>query len=235
MDALILAAGRGTRMGQIDIPKCLLDIGGTSIINNQIKNFKNAGINRIFIVTGYNSELIHSHLNGDFIFLHNSDYANTNNLHSVWAAKDSLDDDFICVYGDLLFHKEILENCIKNDNDICLVIEKNVRSETMKVKIENNLIVEVNKRISEDLADGNFIGMAKFKKSVIPMLFREISLLVENGNLKSYYTSAIESLIKKDKKINFVETNNFPLMDIDEEQEPAEAKKIYQNMSRVDS
>ena len=234
MDALILAAGRGTRMGQIDIPKCLLDIGGTSIINNQIKNFKNAGINRIFIVTGYNSELIHSHLNGDFIFLHNSDYANTNNLHSVWAAKDSLDDDFICVYGDLLFHKEILENCIQNDNDICLVIEKNVRSETMKVKIENNLIVEVNKRISEDLADGNFIGMAKFKKSVIPVLFREISLLVENGNLKSYYTSAIESLIKKDKKINFVETNNFPWMDIDEEQELAEAKKIYQNMSRVD-
>ena len=234
MDALILAAGRGTRMGQIDIPKCLLDIGGTSIINNQIKNFKNAGINRIFIVTGYNSELIHSHLNGDFIFLHNSDYANTNNLHSVWAAKDSLDDDFICVYGDLLFHKEILENCIQNDNDICLVIEKNVRSETMKVKIENNLIVEVNKSISQDLADGNFIGMAKFKKSMIPVLFGEISLLVDNGNLKSYYTSAIESLIKKDEKINFVETNNFPWMDIDEEQELAEAKKIYQNMSRVD-
>ena len=234
MDALILAAGRGTRMGQIDIPKCLLDIGGTSIINNQIKNFKNAGINRIFIVTGYNSELIHSHLNGDFIFLHNSDYANTNNLHSVWAAKDSLDDDFICVYGDLLFHKEILENCIQNDNDICLVIEKNVRSETMKVKIENNLIVEVNKSISQDLADGNFIGMAKFKKSMIPVLFGEISLLVDNGNLKSYYTSAIESLIKKDEKINFVETNNFPWMDIDEEQELAEAKKIYQNMNRVD-
>ena len=235
MDALILAAGRGTRMGQIDIPKCLLDIGGTSIINNQIKNFKNAGINRIFIVTGYNSELIHSHLNGDFIFLHNSDYANTNNLHSVWAAKDSLDDDFICVYGYLLFHKEILENCIQNDNDICLVIEKNVRSETMKVKIENNLIVEVNKSISQDLADGNFIGMAKFKKSMIPVLFGEISLLVDNGNLKSYYTSAIESLIKKDEKINFVETNNFPWMDIDEEQELAEAKKIYQNMNRVDS
>ena len=170
MDALILAAGRGTRMGQIDIPKCLLDIGGTSIINNQIKNFKNAGINRIFIVTVYNSELIHSHLNGDFIFLHNSDYANTNNLHSVWAAKDSLDDDFICVYGDLLFHKEILENCIQNDNDICLVIEKNVRSETMKVKIENNLIVEVNKSISQDLADGNFTGMAKFKTSMIQFL-----------------------------------------------------------------
>ena len=235
MDALILAAGRGTRMGGIDKPKCLLDIGGTTIINNQIKHFKNVGINKIFIVTGYNSELLHSYLNHDFTFLHNTEYANTNNLYSVWTAKDSLDDDFICVYGDLLFHKEILDNCIQNNSDICLVIEKNVRSETMKVRIENNLIVEVNKNISEDLADGNFIGMAKFKKSVIPVLFNEISLLVKNGNLDSYYTSAIESLIQKNKKINFVETNNLPWMDIDEEHELAEAKKIYQNMNRDDS
>ena len=235
MDALILAAGRGTRMGGIDKPKCLLDIGGTTIINNQIKHFKNVGINKIFIVTGYNSELLHSYLNHDFTFLHNTEYANTNNLYSVWTAKDSLDDDFICVYGDLLFHKEILDNCIQNNSDICLVIEKNVRSETMKVRIENNLIVEVNKNISEDLADGNFIGMAKFKKSVIPVLFNEISLLVKNGNLDSYYTSAIESLIQKNKKINFVETDNLPWMDIDEEHELIEAKKIYQIMNRVGS
>ena len=235
MDALILAAGRGTRMGGIDKPKCLLDIGGISIIDNQIKNFKSVGINRIFVVTGYNSELIHSHVNNNSIFLHNSDYANTNNLYSVWTAKDSLDDDFICVYGDLLFHKGILDNCIKDNNEICLVIEKNIRDETMKVKIEDNFIVQVNKNISKDVADGNFIGLAKFKKSVIPTLFKEISLLVENGNLNSYYTSAIESLIQQDKKINFVETSNLPWMDIDEEHELAEAKKIYQNMSRVDS
>ena len=105
----------------------------------------------------------------------------------------------------------------------------------MKIRIENNLIVEVNKNISEDLADGNFIGMAKFKKSMIPDLFNEISFLVENGNLNSYYTSAIESMIQKNKQINFVETNNLPWMDIDEEHELAEAKKIYQNMNRVDS
>ena len=105
----------------------------------------------------------------------------------------------------------------------------------MKIRIENNLIVEVNKNISEDLADGNFIGMAKFKKSMIPDLFNEISFLVENGNLNSYYTSAIESLIKKNKQINFVETNNLPWMYIDEEHELAEAKEIYQNMNRDDS
>ena len=50
-------------MGEIDKPKCLLDLGGISIIiQYQIKCLKNIGINKIFIVTGYNSEQIHSHL-----------------------------------------------------------------------------------------------------------------------------------------------------------------------------
>ena len=102
MDALILAAGRGTRMGGIDTPKCLLDIGGLSIIQYQIKCLKNLGINKIFIVTGYHSEQIHSHLSDDLIFIHNEDFATTNNLYSVWAATNSLKDDFICIYGYLL-------------------------------------------------------------------------------------------------------------------------------------
>jgi len=235
MDALILAAGCGTRMGGIEKPKCLLDLDGTTIIKHQINCFKNAGINKIFIVTGFHSELIHSHLSDKFTFLYNEDFATTNNLYSVWTARNSLDDDFICVYGDLLFHEKILESCINDTNDVCLVVEKDVRGETMKVKIEKNLIVQVNKGILQDKADGNFIGMAKFRKQIIPLLFKEISLLIKNGNLNSYYTSAIESMIKNDQEINYVETKNFPWMDIDEKNELQEAKKLFHKMSEDNS
>ena len=235
MDALILAAGRGTRMGGIDRPKCLLDLGGISILKYQIECLKNAGINKIFIVTGYNSEQIHSHLNDDFNFLHNVDFATTNNLYSVWTARNSLNDDFICIYGDLLFDQRILDYCINDVNDICLVVEKNVREETMKVKIENNTIIKLNKNIPENDADGNFIGMAKFRKSIIPLFFNKISRLVENNNFDSYYTEAIELMIKDNKKINYVETNNFSWMDIDEQNEFQAAKKLFYKMSENSS
>jgi len=235
MDALILAAGRGTRMGEIDKPKCLLDLGGISIIKYQIECLKNMGIKKIFIVTGYNSEQIHSHLNDDFNFLHNVDFATTNNLYSVWTARNSLDDDFVCIYGDLLFDKKILDNCIQDMNDVCLAIEKNVRGETMKVKIKNNTIVELNKNILENDADGNFIGMAKFKKSVIPLFFNKISKLVKNNNFDSYYTASIELMIKDNKKINYIETNNLPWMDIDEQNEFEVAKKLFRKMSEINS
>jgi choline kinase len=235
MDALILAAGRGTRMGEIDKPKCLLDLGGISIIKYQIKCLKNIGINKIFIVTGYNSEQIHSHLNDDFNFLHNVDFATTNNLYSVWTARNSLNDDFICIYGDLLFDQRILDYCINDVNDICLVVEKNVREETMKVKIENNTIIKLNKNIPENDADGNFIGMAKFRKSIIPLFFNKISKLVENNNFNSYYTEAIELMIKDNIKINYIETNNFSWMDIDEQNEFQVAKKLFYKMSENSS
>jgi len=235
MDALILAAGRGTRMGGIDTPKCLLDIGGLSIIQYQIKCLKNAGINKIFIITGYHSEQIHSHLSNDLIFIHNPDFATTNNLYSVWAAKNSLDDDFICIYGDLLFDKNILDNCIQDQNDVCLVIEKNVRDETMKVKIKNNLITQLSKNISNQDADGNFIGMAKFKKSISSLFFNEIDILVKNKNFDFYYTSAIESMIKNNQKINYVDTKNLNWMDIDEKNELEEAKILFNKMSEINS
>ena len=208
MDVLILAAGRGTRMGEIEKPKCLLELDGTSIIKYQIKCFKNLGINRIFVVTGFHSDLLHSHLHDEVIFLHNNDFTTTNNISSVWAAKDSINDDFICIYGDLLFHKIILENLLLDKNDVCMIIEKNIRDETMKVKLENNLIIEVNKKISKENADGNFIGIAKFSKKIVPSLFKEISKIIENKNTDSYYTSAIESMINNGQKVNYVATNN---------------------------
>lgn len=229
MDALILAAGRGTRMKGIDTPKCLLELNGIALIDYQIKCFKQFGINQIYVVTGYNSDLIHSHLKDQVIFIQNPDFANSNNITSVWSAKKFLTADFICVYGDLLFNKEILQNLIQQTHDVCMVVEKNVRYETMKVKIENNHIIQVNKKIPESEADGNFIGMAKFSKNIISKLFNGISncLTIDKN---SYYTSAIELLINNGQFVNCLFTNNLQWMDIDEPNELTEAKILFNQL-----
>ncbi len=229
MDALILAAGRGTRMKGINTPKCLLEINGIALIDYQIKCFKQLGINQIFVVTGYNSDLIHSHLNNQVIFLHNDNFATSNNITSVWSARESISDDFICVYGDLLFHKKILENLIQDNHDICMIVEKNVRPETMKVKLVNEQIIQVNKKILESEADGNFIGMAKFSKNIISKLFNAISDSIEIDK-NSYYTSAIELLIQSGQSVNYIPTNNLQWLDIDEPNEFDDAKILFKQL-----
>jgi choline kinase len=235
MDVVILAAGRGTRMGDLETPKCLIDLGGTKIIDHQINCFREIGVENIFVVTGHNSEMISNHLDNKVTLIENPEYSNTNNLYSLWVAKKILKNDFICVYSDLFFHKKILQNCVNSKDEVCLVIEKNIRDETMRVKIEGDYVIEINKIIPMNSASGNFIGLAKFKKESIDSLFSEISKLISQHSLNAYYTSAIESMIKKGKKIGFVETDNLPWMDIDEKHEIQEARKIYEKINEEGS
>ena len=61
--ALILAAGRCTRLGLDELPKCLIKLGERSLIEYQIECLKKLNIKKIFVVTGYNSEKIKEKLN----------------------------------------------------------------------------------------------------------------------------------------------------------------------------
>ena len=232
MQGVILAAGKGSRMGKIDVPKCLLEINGIPIIRHQINSFKNNGIDDILIVTGYNSEMIHQLLNNEVKYVENSKFNDMNNIYSVWLAIKKLKDDFVCIYGDLMFDEKILKKCLEIKSEIGLMVEPNTRDETMKVRIENEKIVAVNKKIENDKASGNFIGMAKFSKKITEPLFNEINELIEN-NVDGYYTLGIESLIKKNINVGYQFTNGLSWIDMDEINEFEEAKKIFGNEREI--
>ena len=227
MQGLILAAGKGTRMGNVEVPKCLLEINGVPIIKHQINSFKKNGINDIVVVTGYKSEMIHDLLNDQVQYVHNSKFSEMNNIYSVWLAIQKLQDDFICVYGDLMFDEEILKKCLEIKSEIGLMVETNTRDETMKVKIENEKIVAVNKKIDYKTADGNFVGMAKFSKTGAKKLFHEIDLLVGNNNTDVYYTMAIENLINKGTKISYDITDGLSWMDIDDDADFKQSQDVF--------
>ena len=233
MQGVILAAGKGSRMGGIDTPKCLLEINEIPIIKHQINSFKKNGIDDILVVTGYKSEMIHNLLNNEVKYVQNSRFNEMNNIYSVWLAIQKLQDDFVCVYGDLMFDEKILEKCLEIKNEIGLMVEPNTRDETMKVKIENKKIVAVNKQIEHNVANGNFIGMAKFSKKIIKIFFDEIDELITK-NVDGYYTLGIEGLIKKNIQVGYQFTNGLSWMDMDEMDEFEEAKKIFVNREKLD-
>ena len=230
MMGLILAAGSGTRMENNTTPKCLLNLGDISIIEYQLECFKELGINNIVMVVGFNSDMIKERVGANVKYVSNLNYKTTNNLYSMQAAESSLNDDFVCVYGDLLFHKDILKNCIDSKSNVCLMVEKKMKEETMRVKIQNDRIIQVNKRISFDNADGNFIGMAKFSKDEKKFLFAEINELIHMDNQQSYYTDAIEKIISKGRLVNYAYTEGRPWADIDTISELSAAKIIFQDL-----
>lgn len=95
--ALLLAAGAGTRLnsGAEAMPKCLVDVGGISILERLLSNFRENGIRRLVIVTGYMENRIRDVANRmagniQIEYIENLDYANTNNIYSLWLAREHI-------------------------------------------------------------------------------------------------------------------------------------------------
>ena len=111
MKALILAAGQGTRLGEIskNKPKCLINLFGKTLLESQIEILKSANINNINIVTGFKSELLKNY---DLKQFHNKDFKSTNMVFSMFKAKDlfvSEYEDLIVSYGDIIYEKKKIE------------------------------------------------------------------------------------------------------------------------------
>ena len=88
--ALIVAAGKSSRMGDF---KPMLQLGSISIAQRVINNFRQAGISKIVVVTGYRADVLERHLaSNNVIFLRNEDYASTHMFDSVRIGLEYLKD-----------------------------------------------------------------------------------------------------------------------------------------------
>ncbi len=102
MQAIILAAGMGSRLGKLtaQIPKCMVPVGGRTIIERALCILKDLGIEETVIITGYKHDVLESFVRQldagmPLRFIHNPDYATTNNIVSLWLAQPAIQSDFL--------------------------------------------------------------------------------------------------------------------------------------------
>ena len=132
MQAIILAAGIGRRLGKItkDIPKCMVRINGTPIIENAVKNLLKAGIEDIVIVVGHGKDVLINFLKerfpkANFEFVENPEYSKTNNIYSLYLARDFFGrDDTILLESDVMFESEVLERLLSDKREVLAVVDK---------------------------------------------------------------------------------------------------------------
>ena len=107
MKALILAAGRGKRLIKTmhDLPKPLIDINGTSLIQRQINLLRKKGITEIFVIRGFKPEKFHL----EYVsYIEDKQYDKHDQLGSLMAADSQLSEDVLITFGDILFDENIL-------------------------------------------------------------------------------------------------------------------------------
>lgn len=235
MKAVILAAGRSTRLYPLTLekPKSLLEVGGKALLEYQLEALAACNVEKVFVVTGYFNNLIEDKINSvrekfpfDFEFIYNPRFAETNNIYSLRTAKDKLvGEDFLCLHADVLLHPAILQNVAKSEADIALVADEEILEETMKLKFDGKRVTDVGKHIKPDEASGTFLGIAKFSKGGSKSLFDETEKLIASGELNAYFALAVKKLIEKGAAVEVSLTENLPWIEIDFPEELADAEE----------
>ena len=132
MQALILAAGMGRRLGKLtrNSTKCMLEINGRRLIEYSLDAIVEAGINSIVLVVGHGAEELYAFLGdsyrgADIRYVHNPIYARSNNIYSLLLARDYLQqDDILLLESDIIFDKSIITDCINEPSPDVVVVAK---------------------------------------------------------------------------------------------------------------
>ena len=128
MEAVILAAGMGTRLGSL-VPKPLTSIQNEkTVLDLQVEQLSGRDeIHNIFVVVGYKKEII-MELFPDLLFVYNSGYARTNTAKSLLLALKKIEDDVIWLNGDVYFDPEILDLMFQSRESACLVNSEEIEN-----------------------------------------------------------------------------------------------------------
>lgn len=201
MQAIVMAAGKGSRLGNLaqDKPKSFLEIRGIKLIEYNIALLHAHGIKDIIIVTGYQNEIFEelAEKTEGVRCVYNPFYEMMNVLGSFFMAQEYLDDtDTVYMHADTLCAPEIFETMLGTDADMVLPVEfKKCDEEAMKVKTHNRLVTQISKNIPEAEGEGEFIGIMKIGRNILPDLKKAAKELMKNKEFSSYFEGAVQRLI----------------------------------------
>jgi L-glutamine-phosphate cytidylyltransferase len=175
MRAVILAAGRGRRLGSLgdDRPKCLVELAGKPLLDRQIAALRRAGVDEIAVVRGYRAERIDR---PGLCYFANDRWAETNMVMSLASAARWLDaGPLIVSYGDIFFRSELVRRLADAPGELVVAYDRGWRrlwtrrfadpladAETFRVDGAGKLLEIGGKTARMEEIEGQYMGLLKF-------------------------------------------------------------------------
>jgi len=240
MRAVILAAGIASRLRPLteNTPKCLLKVGGKNILQLTLENLLANNITDLVMVTGYLEHQIKDFISAAFpqfrvTYIYNELYDSTNNIYSLWLAKDALlGDEMLLMDSDIVFDSRIIAELTQSGYDNCLALKRHkVGDEEIKVKADElGRVMEISKIVLPALAVGESIGIEKFGKQSLYKLFEIIERkVIQEKMVNIFYEVAFEQLIKEGEDIFTVDITDYICMEIDTADDLKAAAEVFNN------
>jgi L-glutamine-phosphate cytidylyltransferase len=185
---IIIAAGRGSRLEGFtdDRPKCMVSIGGKSILDHQLAAFAANGVDDLHIIRGYLADRL---VVDGATYHENPTWEQNNILHSLFCARDALSGPLMTTYSDIVFTADVVQDALLAHGDISLVVDTAWRdayegrddhpveqAELVRVD-DTGRITAVGKHVSPEGALGEFIGLAAYSTRGTELLCEHFSAL----------------------------------------------------------
>lgn len=203
MQGVILAAGIGSRLRPMtdQKPKCLVKVAGKPMLEYQLESYRQAGIKDVIIVVGYKGDQIEHYCRYihdlNITIVKNDEYEETNNMYSLYLAKDLLyGKPFILNNADLVIEKDIIQNMVESTKEDLVAVDVGLyNDESMKISCDElGYIKNISKKISKEQSVGCSIDFYKISQKVSQILFDEIKSTVESGNRKDWTEVALQKV-----------------------------------------
>ena len=220
MKAIILAAGKGARLepANPESVKCLVKLGGATLIERQLEYLRASGITEIAVVVGFKAEHVRGTCGKEIEYVENPIFSETNSLYSLWLARHFFRDGFVVLNSDVFFHPQLLNDLLtaKHEDAILISYRNGTKygDEEMKVKVRGGRLLDISKSMDPSQADGENVGIVKFGEKGAAVLAGELDSLVANGALRSWAPRAFLEFTKK-RPLHAVSTRGYPWIEID--------------------
>ncbi|RUT79665.1 phosphocholine cytidylyltransferase family protein [Ancylomarina longa] len=234
--ALLLAAGTGSRLFPLtkSSPKCLTLVNEKSILERLIINLKKQGFTRLVIVTGYEKECIMDFLgshsgNLTIEYINSPLYRSTNNIYSLWMARNIINEPFVLFESDLVLNTSLLDEMVFPDKMAIAKMQPWLNGTTVSVNKQNQ-VTQFHEGTTDTYSDIRYktVNIYSFSLSSWQAIVKRLNAYISEGNVNCYYETVFSEMIDN-KSLSFesVLFDHKPWYEIDTIHDLAEAEKLF--------
>ena len=239
MIGVILAAGMAKRLRPLTDtkPKCLLEVGGKTLLQRTVDAMVSSGISEFLVVTGYRANMIRDFLdnldilgNPRISYIDNPDYEHNNNIFSLWLAMQELHgQEVLLMDSDILCDPEAVRRVARQDCSALAMQRHDLGEEEMKIVVDDDFhITEISKTCRVEDAVGESVGIEKMTAEYTEALYQELrQMILDEGLIDIFYERAFERLIPQGHTFKVVDTTDLFSYELDT---PEDFRKATESM-----
>ncbi len=238
-NAVILAAGVGKRLGLKDLPKCLVEIGGRTLMERHLENLAAAGISRVVVVLGHGGEKIRERFSdhrGDpgIQYVENPDYRQ-GSVISLYLGLQALpvDESALWMDADVVYPAKMLHDLARSNAELTFLLDETSddTGEEMVLGVKGDRVLRIDRGGAEGFdLEGESVGFFDLSGELKPLFVAHLQAFIDGGGGGNEYEAAVHALLLK-IEARYISVAGLPWTEIDFPEDLEKAEQVLEDLS----